>query len=312
MKIKDITGPGITTNVGMEAADLGIVRWDAARQANAVMFGDNFSYVGLSGEWQSPSIVMYDNVFNVLGVPGISSGLLPSCRKPNIRSGNRSQLWPYNHDVNGPVGTFSTVLPTDFIRLPDGYWYVHVMVTRGLGNELWTEWQRSKDLVTWEWVSKLQPAQPQRTMLTFELWGENLVIIYGTGGLARNKPIWGWYCKPEQLTDWSSWVPFNNGNPVLDGAFGELCVRDVDGYAVLSYFDAAHYRMGARVSPNPALPWSMVPENVYTTGQDTPQCYGGYITPDSKRGDLGFIVSQWNTKTNDPYKAMLFRSSVWP
>ena len=49
----DVTGPGITSSVAMEAADLGILRWDPDRNAIAAMFGDNFEFVGMRGEWQS-------------------------------------------------------------------------------------------------------------------------------------------------------------------------------------------------------------------------------------------------------------------
>jgi hypothetical protein len=38
----------------MESADLGIARWDEQRNANAVMFGDNFEFWRMQGEWQSP------------------------------------------------------------------------------------------------------------------------------------------------------------------------------------------------------------------------------------------------------------------
>jgi hypothetical protein len=303
--IKDLAGPGITTSVQMDAADLGIARWDDDRNANALMFGDNFTSVGLHGEWQSPSIVMYNDNFDVLGVPSISSGILPMCRKPNIVQGKRSQLWPYNHDVDGPAGTFSTVLPTDFIRMPDGYWYVHVMVTRGLGHELWTEWQRSKDLVTWEWVSKLQPPQPNRTMLTFDLVGDK-VYLFGTGGLVRNQPIWGWRCAPEDLTNFAAWELLNGGNPVLDGQFGELCFRTVEGRSVLSYFDGPGYKCSAKLLADPTGDWRKAVTIDYATGAQFPQLYGGYVVPHSKLGKMGFVVSQWNTATNIPYKSMLF------
>lgn len=304
---KDITGAGITTSVGMEAADLGIVRYDSARKANAVMFGDNFSAVGMQGEWQSPSIVMYDNAFDVLGVPvvGPSAWYLP-CPRPIIKVQNRSQLWPYNHDVNGPAGTFSTVLPTDFIKIGE-WWYVHVMVCRVLGTELWTEWQRSKDLVTWEWVAKTQPPQSNATMLTFDVVGDS-VFIFGTAGLARNLPVWAWRCPVGAFPTRSAWEPQNAGNPVLHGEFGELCFRNVAGRAVLSYFDASGYKMTARMQADPTGDWSTAAALDYTTGKETPQCYGGYITPDSQPDDMGFIVSQWDTATNNPYKAMLFRS----
>jgi hypothetical protein len=302
--VKDLVGPGITTSVQMEAADLGIARWDDARGANALMFGDNFTSVGLQGEWQSPSIVMYSDNFDVLGVPSVSSGILSMCRKPNIVAGKRSQLWPYNHEVNGPPGTFSTVLPTDFIKLGD-WWYVHVMVTRGLGHELWTEWQRSKDLVTWEWVSKLEPPQPHRTMLTFDLIGDS-VYLFGTGGLVRNQPIWAWRCAPEDIANWDKWIPLNGGNPVLDGQFGELCFRTVQGRSVLSYFDGPGYKCSARLAATPTDDWRLSPRIDYALGAQYPQLYGGYIVPHSKLDKMGFVVSQWNTATNIPYKSSLF------
>ena len=134
--VKPITGRGITTSVGMEAADLGIPRWDAQRGANAVMFGDNFTHWGMTGDWQSPSIVMYDDNYDVLGIPthtGIAS------------EGHRRQLWPYEHNN----AEFSTILPCDFIKV-GGMWYVAAMVTAGLGNELRTVFGQSKNLIDWE------------------------------------------------------------------------------------------------------------------------------------------------------------------
>src|SRR4029077_13794791 len=86
---KNLTGVGVTTRVAMESADLGIARWDEQRQANAVMFGDNFEFWRMQGEWQSPSIVMYDNDLNVLGVP-TKTGIDPN--------GRRKQLWDYPHN----------------------------------------------------------------------------------------------------------------------------------------------------------------------------------------------------------------------
>jgi hypothetical protein len=57
---QDVTGAGITDGVyAMYGADLGISRWDSARNATAVMFGDNFEFRYLQGEWRSPSIMMF-------------------------------------------------------------------------------------------------------------------------------------------------------------------------------------------------------------------------------------------------------------
>jgi len=53
----------------------------------------------------------------------------------------------------------------------------------------------------------------------------------------------------------------------------------------------------------------------YAFGSSTPQLYGGYISPDSQLNvvnGMKFIVSQWVTATNDPYKAMLFTGTLRP
>ena len=83
---------------------LGILRWDPDRNAIAAMFGDNFEFVGMRGEWQSPSIVMYDRNYNVLGIPATATA--SSCAP-------RRQLWPYQHDNPD----YSTILPCDFIQV---------------------------------------------------------------------------------------------------------------------------------------------------------------------------------------------------
>ena len=134
--VKAITGPGITDTVGMVSADLGIPRWDSQRGCNAVMFGDNFSERYLKGEWQSPSIVCYDDDYNVLGIPTLS-GI--------ASEGHRRQLWDYPH----ANPEYSTILPTDFIKV-NGIWYVAAMVTAGLGNELRTVFWQSHNIVEWE------------------------------------------------------------------------------------------------------------------------------------------------------------------
>ncbi len=43
------------------------------------------------------------------------------------------------------------------------------------------------------------------------------------------------------------------------------------------------------------------------------QLYGGYVLPDSKlnvAGGVGLVVSQWNTTTGWPYRAMQFRVTL--
>ena len=319
---KDLTGPGITTSVAMEAADLGILRWDPDRTAIAAMFGDNFEKDGMAGDWQSPSIVMYDKDYNVLGIPALD-GAVPTIR-PNAR---RRQLWPYQHD--NPE--YSTILPCDFIRIGD-WWHVAVMVTAGLGNELRTEFHRSRDLVNWEVRPELslphrpRPLHPGNVMLTFDRIGD-YVYIFGTGGLARNKPIWMWRNKAGEFPlgwweprGWDGarwgWGIANERTPILGGRFGELCFRYLQGNCVLSFFDAAGYKQQARTVQRPEDNWVNGANVVdYVLGTQIPNPYGGYISPLSRLNEwngMHFWVSQWpGPPHRKPYRVYLVKDTLW-
>jgi D-arabinan endo alpha-(1,5)-arabinofuranosidase len=309
---RDVTGPGITTSVAMEAADLGILRWDPDRRAIAAMFGDNFEFVGMHGEWLSPSIVMYDNDYNVLGVPDTGNRIVMRRRR---------QLWPYHHNN----GEYTTILPCDFIRIGD-WWHVAVMVTNGLGNELRTEFHRSRDLVGWEVPRELNlphPSHPGNTMLTFDRIGD-YVYIFGTGGLARDRGIWMWRNPANQFPHgwWEPWgwdgfrwdwgIP-NEGTPILQGRYGELSFRYLQGNCVLSYFDAGEYKQQARTVENPEDNWQDGANVVdYAFGFEIANLYGGYISPLSRLnegGGMHFWVSQW--VNNDNYRVMLVQDTLW-
>lgn len=278
------------------------------------MFGDNFEFRFLKGEWRSPSIIMYDRNYNPIGIP--TANPLGISRRRAV------QLWPYQH--NNPQ--FSTVLPCDFIKI-GGTWFVAVMVTKGLGNELRTEFWRSSDLVSWSGpiLSLPHPSHPGNVMLTFDVIG-SYVYIFGTGGLARNKPIWLWRNPVNQFPlgrwepwgyngrDWN-WGNANENTPVLQGAYGELSFRVIGGKTVLSFFDAGAYKQTALVVNAPNADLNAGARVDYAFGGSTPQLYGGYISPDSVLGvpnGMRFLVSQWITAGNDPYKVMLFQDSLYP
>jgi hypothetical protein len=310
--VRDITGKGLTDGVlAMYDADLGIIRYDADRKANAIMFGDNFEYQYMQGEWRSPSVVMYDENFNALGIPTGKSGISLS---------RVQQLWPYEHNN----GIYTTLLPCDFIKI-GSIWYVAVMKTQGLGNELSTDFWSSSDLVSWNGpiMSLPHPSHPGNVMLTFDII-DDYVYIFGTGGLARNLPLWLWR-NPVKDFPFGWWEPWgydgftwgwgiaNENTPVMAGSFGEICFRYIDQKTVLSYFDAGRYKMTALVVD---YPWSNLYSGNfidYASGSTTPQLYGGYISPQSKLDDkngMKFVVSQWITSTNDPYKAMVFEGTL--
>lgn len=313
MRVKPITGRGITSKVGTELTDLGIARYDPQRDAIAVMFGDSFSY-SWGQDWRSPVIIMYDDDLNVLG----------RATKTGIDSeGMAPQLWRYGH--NNP--DYSTILPCDFIRIK-GRWYVAVMVTAGLGNEKVTEFWESDDLVDWHptdpFIQLHHPGHPGNTMLTFDHVGE-WVYIFGTGGLARNKPIWLWRCRASEFPQglWEPWGKLHNdwewGNPnerspIISGRYGEICYRYIQGNHVLSGFDAAHYRQIAYCLDTVNGNWLQDATYVqYVGGHELPQLYGGYIVPGSRLNEqngMRFLVSQWITRDNSSYQVIQYNDTL--
>jgi hypothetical protein len=314
--IKRTTGPGVSEPVNMVSADLGIVRWDPKRKAFAYVFGDNFAERYMRGEWQSPSILMYDAEHNLLGIPAGTTDI--------VSQGNRRQAIPYTHNEGG----ISTILPCDMIRLRDT-WYMAAMVVGmgGLGNELRTVFWESRDLVTWvktePYVRLDHPGHPGNVMLTFDRIKE-WVYIYGTGGLARNRPIYLWRCPADEFPHgyWEPWGMDNvswawgNANehtPILPGQYGELSFRYLQGNCVLSFFDVDRYCCSAITVQHPTDYWPGGNRVDYAFGQQFAQLYGGYITDDSKLNQPnGFkaIVSQWNTNGNDPYHTIAFADTL--
>lgn len=317
---KRVTGPGVTERVNMVSADLGVVRWDAKRKAYAYMFGDNFSERYLRGEWQSPSIVMYDADHNLLGIPAGNADI--------IESGNRRQALRYDHNAGG----ISTILPCDFIRIR-GRWVMAAMIVGmgGLGDERATQFFESPDLVNWTKTSvsleHFPPTHPGNVMLTFDCApNDEWVYIFGTGGLARNRPIWMWRCAAETFPQgwwepWGisdgddvwTWGSLNENCPILPGRYGELSFRWIQGNSVLSFFDVDNYSCSAVTVTRPTDYWPSGNRVDYAHGSQFPQLYGGYLCPDSqlnKSNGLKAIVSQWGTAGNDPYHVIAFADTL--
>jgi len=313
--IKRVTGPGVTERVNMVSADLGVVAWDPKRKAYAYVFGDNFSERYLRGEWQSPSIVMYDENHDLLGIPAGTTDI--------ISSGNRRQALNYDHNAGG----ISTILPCDLMWLR-GRWIMSAMIVGmgGLGDEKATQFFASNDLVNWVKIlpSLEHPGHPGNVMLTHDVQGE-WVYIFGTGGLARNRPIWLWRCKADTFPDgyWEPWGmdnvgwAWNNPNehsPVLAGRYGELSFRFIQGQAVLGFFDVDEYSCAALTQTQVTDNWTQAHRVDYARGPEVYQLYGGYICPDSRLNEpdgMKFIVSQWNTQANDPYHVIAFHDTLY-
>jgi hypothetical protein len=293
--LKAVTGRGLTTSIALELTDLGIMRWDADRNCIVAMFGDSFSF-GWGQDWRSPTLACFDADFNCIGTP----------IRGSIAAAPAQQLWEYGH--NNP--DFSTVLPCDFIRIGTT-WHVAVMLTKGLGNETMTEFWQSQNLIDWTLSGFGFPhpaSDPCTTMLSFDQFGDDIYIV-GTHGLRRDGPIKMWKTLASAFPR-GYWEPCG---VIRDGRHGELCLRNVQGQAVLSFFNEAEYTQTALTVAHPEDDWGQANRLDYATGQDLPQLYGGYIAPGSKLDEpdgMTFMVSQWVTATNDPYHVVAYTGTL--
>jgi Domain of unknown function (DUF4185)/Peptidase_C39 like family len=200
-------------------------------------------------------------------------------------------------------------------------------MNQGLGKEKITEFWCSENLVDWErtdpFIQLRHPGHPGNIMLSFDA-DEDYVYIIGTGGLARDRPIWLWRNKIDdfphgrwepwgRMGDVWEWGNSNEHSPILPGMYGELCLRRIQGNWVMSFFDVAEYQCSALTVPEITDDWSKANRIDYATGIDLPQLYGGYITPDSvlnKEDGMRFLVSQWVTVDNSRYHVVAFDGTL--
>ena len=330
-KVADLTGPGITDRFGIGGTDLGTTT--TAPHGHLVsVFGDTFRRASVGGPgWRAPVVLF--------AVPAsVPTGL---CWTGSAGRGTYArQVVRYVHHGWRRWGRrlrrVTTILPTDVLTIGDDM-YLHVMVCRELGNVHWTELHRSRDGGrTWQPTGTRWPADLHSglfQMLTWERGADGWVYALTTGfqrahGLLLHRV-------PETaLTDpaaWQTWGLDGDrwgwGNPptlVLDGRFGELSLRrvrdDERDRWLLSVFDDDRYRIDVRVLDGPTAdlhvaPLATVLRGCGWDGEDharghVAQLYGGYVLPGSTLRELHLVVSQWNTATNWPYRAMQFRTDV--
>jgi hypothetical protein len=330
-KIADLTGPGITDRFGIGGTDLGATA--TAPQGHLVsVFGDTFRQAGVGGRgWRSPVVLFADPASVPTGLRWTGAA---------GRRGTARQVVRYIHHGWRRHGwrmrRVTTVLPTDVITVGDEM-FLHVMVCRELGNVRWTELHRSRDGGrTWRptgtrWRPDLHDGLFQ--MLTWERGTDGWVYALTTG-FQREHGLLLHRVPEDELTDpgaWQTWGIADDrwgwGNPptlVLPGRFGELSLRRVpaDGGDrwLLSVFDAGRYCMDVRVLEGPTADLHRAPLATVLRGCDwdredhscgqVAQLYGGYVLPGSTLRELHLVVSQWNTATGWPYRAMQFRADV--
>ena len=312
-KIKDLTGPGITTAYRMEATDLGIpVRTPDGRIL--FVFGDTFENARVGDGWWRSPVGLYSTTTD------LNAGITWSGA---VGGDVAQQFWEYEHD--NPE--FSTVLPSDVVTVGTTM-YLHVMVNKGLGNVVWTEIWRSDDSGE-SWQHTGATFDPTLHGGMFQLWSwaagdDGFVYVYSTG-FQRDKPIILHRVPVEHIADPGAYEPWgyrdgawawgNPPTPILEGAFGELCLRPMAGKWVLTWFNAGDYRIDGMLMDTPtsnlyeAYRQPLIYGGQWGNEDDAhvAQLYGGYIIPGSTLDELHLSVSQWNTTENWPYRVMQHR-----
>jgi len=145
----------------------------------------------------------------------------------------------------------------------------------------------------------------------------------------RSGPMVLYRAKRETFTDRASWQGWSSQagwgkppTPLWPDRTGEMCVRQIDGKTVLSYFNASNGNMEVRVADDPTRLGAAPVTTVVVAGtwpdpaEDLPppqdnrlaQPYGGYISPGSTLDELRVFISQWNTGPgeNAPYRVIQF------
>ncbi|MFD1718963.1 DUF4185 domain-containing protein [Georgenia deserti] len=314
-KIKNLLGTQTPVQFGIGATDLGVpARCPDGR--TLYVFGDTWAdHVGGSN-WRSPVALWSSTTDLAAGVTFDAA----------VGGEVAQQLWYYPHDEY-----FTTVIPSDVVTI-DGTMYLHAIVNGPeFGMVRWTEVWRSDDSgASWQHTGLNLPADKDGGHFQCLTWGrgdDGYVYAFGTG-FQRDKGIvlnriretelgnaaayepWVW-----DGTRWRWGAPDERAGVILDGAWGEMCLRPVDGAWLFTGFNARDYRVDAKILATPT-------DNLYTAptttlihgtqwGQEddthVAQLYGPYIIPGSTLSDLHLTLSQWNTTTNEVYHSMQFR-----
>ncbi|ORW64525.1 hypothetical protein AWC23_24685 [Mycobacterium saskatchewanense] len=147
----------------------------------------------------------------------------------------------------------------------------------------------------------------------------------------RSHPVLLYRATPQNFTDrsrWQGWAPGAGGGwnkpptPLWPDMVGEMCFREIDGKAVLSYFNASTGNMEVRVANDPTAlgdapvttvvqhdEWPDPAESLPPPSDNRlAQPYGGYISPGSTLDELRIFVSQWDTRARvaAPYRVIQF------
>jgi hypothetical protein len=309
-KVKDLTGPGITSKFGLDWVDLGVVR-RCPDGRSLYVFGDSFS--GNWGDnWRSPT-ALWSNTRNPRAGVTFSGA---------VGGSPAAQLIPYQHGDE-----ISTIIPSDLITLGDTI-YLHAVVNQGFGNVIWSGiWTSTDNGATWHDSGARFPGDAYDKMwqlATWELGADGWVYVY-TSKFLRQTPMILHRVRPEDLTNPDAYQPWGrDGNTwrwgagpdtVSDDIMGESSLRRFGDRWVFTWFDTTNYRIDAMVLDDPTQDLRQTEKITLLHGtswdaQDAnhvAQLYGSYVIPGSTLDDLHLTVSQWNTGDNSVYHVSQYR-----
>jgi N-acetyl-anhydromuramyl-L-alanine amidase AmpD len=321
-KIRNVTGPGLTDRFGMAATDLGVMTRTPSGRILAV-FGDTFRepWVG-GGDWRAP-VALFSDTKN------LDDGLVWNEAAGGDPTYAR-QLWPYPHHLDGGL---TTVLPSDVMTIGESI-YLHASAHFPFGNVGFTEiWKSIDDGHTWfrigpRWDPHIHGGLAQ--LWTWDVGDDGWVYVLSTAfRIERDRPIILRRVPADRIADpsayegWgfgaSGWAWRNEPTPVLEGGFGELCLRRVQNQWVLVVFDNFGYDVDVRVFPDMTSNLYQVPTGAPIRGtawgqegdDAVAQLYGPSIVPGSRLdGGFHILLSQWNTVQGWPYHVMQFKIPV--
>jgi hypothetical protein len=220
--------------------------------------------------------------------------------------------------------------------------YLHAIVNRGFGNVIWTEiWSSADNGVSWQHMGEKAKFPGALHNGYAQCWSwdydpdDGWVYIVSTG-FQRDKGMILRRVRPEDIGDmwkYSGWGWANNrwswGNeptPITPGGetWGELCLRRLkQGKWILGGFLSSRYALGYRTIDSPVADLYEAPVQMPVVGTSwdredhannrVAQLYGGYVLRGSQldvAGGVGLVVSQWDTATGWPYRAMQFKATV--
>ena len=336
-KLADITGPRITDRWGVTCTDLG-ASIIAPNGSLVSVFGDTFSGNNVGdGDWRSPVILIGS---------GDATHPITYQRAGGADPEYAHQLWRYSHRTvasGRPRRGISTVIPSDLLRVRDTL-FLHVIVNRGFGNVVWTEiWKSDDSGVSWRHLGENAKFPAGLHNGHAQCWSWDYDPISGwiyvvSTGFQRDKGIILRRVRPESIGDPSAYCGWGRANrrwawgkeptPLTPEGetWGELSLRRLPtGKWILGGFVSSKYALGYRVLDSVDCPTAArhAPLQLPVVGcgwdaedhasNRVAQLYGGYVLPGSKldvAGGVGLVVSQWNTASGWPYRAMQFRATL--